>query len=254
MTLASPAMHVRSNRGKIRGSAHRAPDDRNAASPLALVRSQGPGTGCGRPGQGEGALSGVETPESDPDRALVERAQAELPYGTTAYNELVRRHTARVYGRAQRILRSSADAEEATQDVFLSVFRNLPRFRFEKPFVHWLNTVTLNACRMVLRRRAAEQRRRAAYRDQAPPPPERPDPPDAGLRKLVTELLDTLDPGTRVPMIMRFVEGYSFPEIAEQLEISESAAKMRIARGSKKLRELYEERVRGEKRLVDAKD
>ena len=89
-------------------------------------------------------MSGVETPESDPDRALVERAQAELPYGTTAYNELVRRHTARVYGRAYRILRSSADAEEATQDVFLSVFRNLPRFRFEKPFVHWLNTVTLN--------------------------------------------------------------------------------------------------------------
>mgnify|MGYP001812166076 CR=1 FL=1 len=185
-------------------------------------------------------MSAAET--EDPDREVVERAQAELPYGTTAFNELVRRHSSRVYGRCYRILRSSADAEEAVQDVFLATFRNLPRFRFEKPFVHWLNTVTLNACRMILRKRMSEQRRRKAAEQQAPPP-ERPQPPDSALRKLVHELLDTLDPGTRMPLLMRFVEGYTYGEIAEQLDLSESAVKMRVSRGSKKLRALYEERV-----------
>lgn len=78
----------------------------------------------------------------DPDRALVEQAQSELPYGTTAYNEIVRKYSSRVCARAYGILRSSADAEEAVQDVFLAVFRTLPRFRFERPFLHWLNTVS----------------------------------------------------------------------------------------------------------------
>ena len=41
-------------------------------------------------------------------------------------------------------------------------------------------------------------------------------------------------------MLMRFVEGYTYSEIAEQLDLSESAVKMRVSRGSKKLRELYE--------------
>lgn len=182
--------------------------------------------------------------ESDPDRGLVERAQAELPYGTTAYNELIRKHSSAVYGRAYRILRSRADAEEAAQDVFLAVFRNLGRFRFERPFSHWLHTITLNACRMILRRRAQEQRRRAAVQQEGPPSVQEPERPDVKLRRIVNELLDRLDPGTRVPMVMRFVEGYTYAEIAEQMELSESAVKMRVSRGSKQLRELYEARVR----------
>lgn len=183
-----------------------------------------------------------EAPSEDPDRELIERAQAELPYGTAAFNEIVRRYSSKVYGRSYGILRSSADAEEAVQDVFLATFRNLPRFRFERPFVHWLNTVTLNACRMILRKRASEMRRKRAAYEKAPPP-ERPLPPDVALRKLVLDLLDSLDPATRVPLLLRFVEGHTYAEIAEQLDLSESAVKMRVSRGAKKLRALYEERV-----------
>ena len=195
----------------------------------------------------------IEEDAEDPDRALVERAKAELPYGTSAFNELVRKYTSRVYGRSYGILRSSADAEEAVQDVFLAVFRNLPRFRFDRPFIHWLNTVTLNACRMILRKRASEQRRRTAAEEKAPPP-EKVVPPDTALRQLVLELLDQLDPGTRIPLIMRFVEGYTFPEIASELDLSESAVKMRVSRGSKKLRELYEARVHDSNSASNGKD
>jgi RNA polymerase sigma-70 factor (ECF subfamily) len=179
---------------------------------------------------------------ADPDRPLIDRAKRELPYGTAAYEDLVKLHTAEVFRRAYGILRSAHDAEEATQDVWLAVFRNLPRFRFEKPFGHWLSTVTLNSCRMILRRRASEKRRRDAYEREAPSIPE---PPQSrsGLRALLNDLLDQLDPGTRVPILMRFVEGYTYPEIAEQLELSESAVKMRVSRGSKQLRQLYEQRV-----------
>ena len=42
---------------------------------------------------------------------------------------------------------------------------------------------------------------------------------------------------------MRFVEEHSYQEIADQLELSESAAKMRVSRGAKQLRELYEKKA-----------
>jgi RNA polymerase sigma-70 factor (ECF subfamily) len=186
----------------------------------------------------------METP--DPDRDLVERAQQELPKRTSAYNQLVRRHASNIYRRCYRILRSESDAEEATQEVLLAVYRSLPSFRFERPFSNWLSVVTLNACRMILRRRAQEQRRREAVASESSPEVGQLEP-DPALRRIVAELLDELDPGTRIPLLLRFVEGFTYAEIAEQLELGESAVKMRVSRGARKLRELYEQRVgRGE--------
>jgi RNA polymerase sigma-70 factor (ECF subfamily) len=178
--------------------------------------------------------------DRDPDREMVEQAQSELPYGTSAYNRLVRRYSNTVYQRSYRILRSQQDAEEASQEVFMAVYRHLRRFRFERPFSHWLSTITLNACRMILRRRAQEQRRMQALAANPQVPADAGEP---GLRRLVLELLDALEAGTRIPLLMRFVEGYTYAEIAEQLELSESAAKMRVSRGAQRLRELYWKRV-----------
>lgn len=177
----------------------------------------------------------------DPDRELVERVQAELPYGTQAFNELVKRHNGRVYARCYAILRSQADAEEAAQDAFLAAFKSLQRFRFERPFQHWLSVVTLNSCRMLLRKRASERRRQNALQAEPEPAPDA--QPDTPLRALLMEILDELDPGVRLPLVMRFVEGFTFPEIADELGLSESAVKMRVSRGSKQLRELYERRT-----------
>ena len=187
---------------------------------------------------------------TDPDIALVERAQRELPERTAAYDELVREHSARVYQRSYRILQSAHDAEEATQDVFLAVVRNLRSYRRDQPFRHWLSTITLNACRMVLRRRAAELRRRDAVEAEAEVEPEAqpeldaPSSSDPPLRRLVLELLDELDPGTRIPLLLRFVEGYTNAEVASELDLSESAVKMRVSRGAKQLRERVEARRR----------
>lgn len=190
--------------------------------------------------------------DGDPDRDLIERAQAELPYGTSAFDELVRKYHSTIFRRAYGILRSGADAEEVTQDVCLSIFRSLGRYRFERPFSHWVSTVTLNACRMTLRRRAAEQRRRdAAGRERTPL--DGPQPSDSTLRRVVLEMLDEIDEGTRVPVLMRFVEGFTYVEIADQLELSESAVKMRVSRGAKRLRALYEERVATAERKAAAR-
>ena len=186
----------------------------------------------------ERAERDTQVAETEPDRELVKRAQRELPNRTRAYDQLVRQYSGPVFQRAYRILQSVPDAEEASQDVFLAVYRHLPRFRFERPFSHWVSTVTLNACRMILRRRASEKRRRDAVAQDPPPQEQSSDPT---LRRVVLDLLDELDPSHRIPLVMRYLEGYTYSEIARELDISESAVKMRVSRSAKRLRGLYEE-------------
>ncbi|MDH3213316.1 MAG: sigma-70 family RNA polymerase sigma factor [Myxococcales bacterium] len=91
--------------------------------------------------------SGADAHGGDPHRALVERVQREVPYATTAFSELVDTLGSSVFARARRILGSSEDAEDALQEVFLRVFRSIAEFRFDRPFVHWLQVITLNTCR-----------------------------------------------------------------------------------------------------------
>jgi len=62
-----------------------------------------------------------------------------------AWEELVKRHTNRVYGLCYRFTRRHGEAQDLTQEVFIRVFRTLGNFRAEEfSFVAWLNTVTRN--------------------------------------------------------------------------------------------------------------
>jgi RNA polymerase sigma-70 factor (ECF subfamily) len=177
----------------------------------------------------------VPLPNEDPDRRLVDRARRELPYRTAAYQELVERHSAAVFRRAHRLLGSRADAEDVVQEVFLSVFRAIPGTGVRGSFVHWLNAITLNASLRFLDRRRRERRRREALQQHqtAPEPGSESDPM---LQRSLTEALDALPPQTRVAIILRFVEGHSYVEIARMTGEKESTLKMRVARGMQRVR------------------
>ena len=78
----------------------------------------------------------------DPDFSLVERC---LSGDETAWEELVRLHTRRVYGLCYRFTGRDAEAQDLTQDVFLRVFRTLKSYRSaEGSFVTWLARVSRN--------------------------------------------------------------------------------------------------------------
>jgi RNA polymerase sigma-70 factor (ECF subfamily) len=178
----------------------------------------------------------VPSPNEDPDRPLLERARRELPYQTSAYRELAQRHTAAVFRRAYRLLGSRADAEDVVQEVLLNVFRAIPRLEVRGSFAHWLNAVALNASLRVLDRRRREHRRREALelRQSAAESGSESDPI---LRRSLTEALDSLPPQTRVAILLRFVDGHSYVEIARMTGEKESTVKMRVARGMRRVRE-----------------
>ena len=84
------------------------------------------------------------------DGQLVERARAG---DADAFDQLVREKLDSVYRLALGILGESADARDATQEAFVTAWQKLPTVRDTTRFDAWLNQVTVNTCRMALRKK-----------------------------------------------------------------------------------------------------
>ena len=138
---------------------------------------------------------------------------------------------------AFHMLGNRADADEASQEIFLTAWRSLSSFRFEAGFGTWLYRLGVNVCLERLRRdgrrralgngrgadliRAAEAASRAGA-----------DGPGADVRAA----LAALDPTYRACVILRDLEGLSYQEIAAALGVPVGTVRSRIARGREALR------------------
>ena len=177
--------------------------------------------------------------QQDPDADLVRRCQAGGPDASLCFERLLARHAASIKRRAARILGDESEAEDVVQDVFLNVYRFLHRYRPDRPFSHWLSIVTLNACRIELRRRGGRDRRHEAYRLDPCQPRTSEVEVDPILRSWLDRELGSLNPLTRTCILLRAVDGLSYRELAERTGLSEPAAKMRVLRGLRELRSSY---------------
>lgn len=178
----------------------------------------------------------------DPDLELVDRWRAG---DAGAFETLVRRHQRRIFGLLVRMLGSREEAEDAAQDTFLNLHRHGHRFRREARFSTFLYRVAMNAA---LNRRRSLGRRRshmeALAREQAggsavPDQPRGPEDATLGgeLRDRVQRELQTLPESLRAPLVLFDIEGLSYGEIAEVLQVAEGTVKSRIHRARKALRE-----------------
>jgi len=179
-------------------------------------------------------------PFEDPDAELVRRCQEGGPDAALCFSQLVERHATRIHRRAARILGDECEAEDIVQDVFVNVHRFLHRYRPDRPFHHWLSVVTLNACRIELRRRAGRDRRHEAFRLDPGRTTEAAIEGDPLLRGWLQEALDDLPESTRQAILLRAIDGLGYREIAERCGLSEPATKMRVLRGLRDLRARYD--------------
>lgn len=161
-----------------------------------------------------------------------------------AFNALVDLHQRPAYNLCLRMLGSSAAAEDAAQDAFLSAFRHIGSFKGAN-FRPWLMRIAANACLDELRRRG----RRPAVSLDAPVPgsDDPPDAPDTAAgpealalrreqRDAVQAALLLLPPDQRMAVVMCDVQGFAYEEIAEAMRTSVGTVKSRIARGREKMR------------------
>jgi RNA polymerase sigma-70 factor (ECF subfamily) len=174
-----------------------------------------------------------------------------------AFNALVEAHQRAVYNLCLRMVGIPAAAEDATQDAFISAYRNVASFRGGS-FRAWLMRIASNACTDELRRRG----RRPALSLDAPPPGSEepldvPDPargPEAEALRTEQEAaiqaaLARLPADQRLAVILCDVQGFAYEEIAEAMRCSVGTVKSRISRGREKLRVLLAaEQMSGGKR------
>ena len=184
-----------------------------------------------------------------PDAELVRRAQGgELD----AFETLTNRYEQRVYSLALRMLRHEQDAEDVTQQTFLSAIENLGGFRGDASFATWLLRIATHAALKVIRKRKGldtvsleEATEPGEDYDSIPHPeyiadwrqsPERLVHKNE-IRRLLDEALAKLDEKHRLVFLLRDVEGMSVRETAEALGLSEANTKVRLLRARLQLRE-----------------
>ena len=178
----------------------------------------------------------------DPDRDLIVRWQAG---DETAFEELIRLHESRVYRLLFRMMGSKEDAEDLTQETFLSLHRHGHRFRAEAKFSTFVYRVAANAAlnrRRTLgrgRARVDKLKVRQAAGDDLPSSPRNPEDSVLGgeLSDHVKGALEELSPSLRMPVILYDIEGLAYGEIAKVLGIAEGTVKSRIHRARQALRE-----------------
>jgi RNA polymerase sigma-70 factor (ECF subfamily) len=170
----------------------------------------------------------VADPRSD--QALMAAHVAGDPH---AFDELVRRHSERLWAFAVRTLGDSHEASDAVQEALLSAFRAASRWRGEASVSTWLHRIVFNACLDRLRRRRAHPTDPLDEDTDVPVPR---DPMADRLTVLaVDEALGRLPLAQRAAVVLVDMEGLSIAEAALVLGVREGTVKSRAARGRYRL-------------------
>ncbi len=183
------------------------------------------------------------------DTELVKRAQAG---DLAAFEELTARYERQVYSLALKILRQEQDAEDVTQQTFLSAIEGLGNFRGEASFSTWLMRIATYAALKIIRKRKGlnvvpldETGDADGSWEKIPHPvfiaDWRQSPEELvesrETQRLLDEALARLDEKHRLVFLLRDVEGFSVKETAAALGLSEANVKVRLLRARLQLRE-----------------
>lgn len=186
----------------------------------------------------------------DPDVSLVQACQAALTRIGHAglegpFRELYEQYKDRVYNVCFRISGNAADALDASQETFGILFRKLPDFRFQSKFSSWVYRIAVNAS-IDLRRRSKRlasldgleahgDLHGGSHTSAQDISDDRAEMPVQMMTRRELELqiqgaIDRLSPKLRAITVLRYIEGLSYEEISETLQVSLGTVKSRLAR------------------------
>src|SRR4051812_49283980 len=163
-----------------------------------------------------------------------------------AFDELVRRTYVDTYTLALRLTAHEEDARDVVQEAYLRAWKGLDGFRGDAQFSTWMYRITANAAYSSVRRKKRTRVESLDIVDDVielhpDSQPEEAAETQALLAKL-SGALEQLPPKLRVLVVLKDVYGLSHDEIAQELGISVAAAKVRLHRGRRRLRDLlYDE-------------
>ena len=165
-----------------------------------------------------------------------------------AFEDLVRRNTAKVHGLVYRFLGSPEHVEDLTQEVFLRIYRTARRYQPTAKFSTWLYRITANLAFNVLRSRRKRHTTQleiggedtdSFYRDV---PDDRHPAPHEGMdndemRERIAQAVNALPDNQKIAIILNKYEQKSYEDIADVLDCSTMAVKSLLSRARANLRQ-----------------
>ncbi len=167
-----------------------------------------------------------------PDEIYVQKT---IEGDAEAFNELVQRHHARIYGLAYRMLGNPDDASDAAQEAFLEAYKSIQSFQFQSKFVTWMYRVGINVCQQYKRKSDARNRTLTSYtkdlRDREGQYVNH--CPDRLLLKterdqLIQHAISQLPSKQQIVITLFYMQQLKYREIAELLDCSEGTVASRL--------------------------
>lgn len=159
-----------------------------------------------------------------------------------AFEQIYKKTSGFVYNVALRLAGNKHDAEEITQDVFITIHKKLSGYRFESSLKTWIYRITYNLSINYLKKRSKERHRNISYDDAMANPETNLEAIEAKTDKIeedeeghIEKMLSELNPDQKACIILRSLEGLSYREIAEALKININTVRSRIKRAREAL-------------------
>lgn len=167
----------------------------------------------------------------DDERSAIRRCQEG---DSESFRLLVERYEREALGHAVALLGHREEARDAIQEAFLDAFRALGRFDASRRFYPWFYVLLRNRCLKRLRRPRPETAPVAILAAPA-------DPAATESKEILERALASLEPADREIVTLRHLDGLSYRELADRLEIPIGTVMSRLHQARKRLRRALED-------------
>ncbi len=189
------------------------------------------------------AISGGSTPNDMSDADII-RLYLKT-HNTTLFDILYRRYAGKVYSKCISILKDDTLAQDAMQDIFTKIYLNLSKFGEKSQFSTWVYSIAYNYCIDFLRRKKRERDLFADETHAQNAGELADDDSNESILEIeatkLEKILADLSADDRIILLMKYQDDMSIKEIAEQLDKTESAIKMKIKRAKEKVQRIYDQ-------------
>lgn len=167
-----------------------------------------------------------------------------------AFSEFVGQYEKNVYNVALRVLKNAQDAEDAAQEVFLRVYRNIRKFEGKSSLSTWTYQITMNVCVDMTRKRKRHAESPLVQEIGGEEvgvdiPDDSYQPEQIYERKEVRETvrgaIDSLPQDQREVIVLRELTGLSYAELSSVLNVTEGTVKSRLYRARERLANILRE-------------
>lgn len=146
----------------------------------------------------------------------------------------------------KRYTKNSAEAEDMLQDVFIKVFLNLSKYRFESSLGFWIKRLTINTLISNQRKKCVENFQVDMEEVQYDLPVVMPETESSIPMDVLLEMVSSLPDGYRTVFNLREIDGYEFEEIARILQCTNSTVRSQLFKAKTTLKKKIEEWMKGE--------